>query len=90
MESVIANSSFEAATFTGFYRCFNFISGKNSEDMKIEMTGPVHIKPVPQANGYSVGFFVPSRSVQQKPSLIIDFEPQFADNLCRSCAHHIP
>lgn len=62
MESLIANSSFESASFTGFYRCFNFISGKNSKTMKIEMTGPVHISPVPDSNGYTVGFFVPSRS----------------------------
>jgi hypothetical protein len=59
----VEDSTFESASFTGFYRCFNFISGKNSEGMKIEMTGPVHITPVPKSKGYSIGFFVPSRYV---------------------------
>ncbi|KAG0571062.1 hypothetical protein KC19_6G208200 [Ceratodon purpureus] len=61
-ETLVANSSYEGAAFTGFYRCFNFISGKNSKNMKIEMTGPVHISPAPDAKGYKVAFFVPSRS----------------------------
>jgi len=61
VESLVANSSYELATFTGFYRCFNFISGENSKKEKIEMTGPVHITPVPDSNGYTIGFFVPSR-----------------------------
>jgi hypothetical protein len=61
VETVVEDSTFESASFTGFYRCFNFISGKNSEGMKIEMTGPVHITPVPKSKGYSIGFFVPSR-----------------------------
>lgn len=60
-ETSVANSTYEGAAFTGFYRCFNFISGKNSKNMKIEMTGPVHISPAPDAKGYKVAFFVPSR-----------------------------
>lgn len=70
VETLVPNSTFEMASFTGFYRCFNFISGKNSKNMKIEMTGPVHIKPTPDANGYKVAFFVPSRfkSVNDLPT----------------------
>jgi len=61
VETLVENSTFDSATFTGFYRCFFFISGRNSKSMKIEMTAPVHITPVPTENGYKIGFFVPSR-----------------------------
>jgi hypothetical protein len=61
VETLVGNSTFDSATFTGFYRCFFFISGRNSKSMKIEMTAPVHITPVPTKNGYKIGFFVPSR-----------------------------
>ncbi|KAG0586211.1 hypothetical protein KC19_2G072300 [Ceratodon purpureus] len=61
VETLVGNSTFESATSTGFYRCFDFISGKNSEGMKIEMTSPIHITPAPHTNGYKVAFFVPSR-----------------------------
>lgn len=62
METLVANSTFESATFTGFSRCFDFISGKNSQGLKIEMTSPIHITPALDAHGYKVAFFVPSRS----------------------------
>jgi hypothetical protein len=61
VETLVENSTFDSASFTGFYRCFFFISGRNSKSMKIEMTAPVHITPVPTENGYKIGFFVPSR-----------------------------
>lgn len=61
VETLLPNSSYELSTFAGFYRCFNFISGKNSKNLKIEMTGPVHIKPAPESNGWKIAFFVPKR-----------------------------
>jgi hypothetical protein len=38
--------------------------------MKIEMTGPVHISPAPDAKGYKVAFFVPSRSELMHQTLL--------------------
>lgn len=61
VQTVVENSSFSVASGVGFYRCFNFISGKNEKRMEIEMTGPVLIKPVPEASGWSIAFFAPSR-----------------------------
>ncbi|BBN00680.1 hypothetical protein MPTK1_2g01130 [Marchantia polymorpha subsp. ruderalis] len=60
-ETVVANSSYRQACSDGFYRCFYFISGKNSAKESIEMTGPVHIKPAPEANGWKIAFFTPSK-----------------------------
>lgn len=61
VETLVADSSFLYATTTGFYRCFNFISGQNEKKESIEMTGPVLIKPVSERGGFSISFFAPSR-----------------------------
>jgi hypothetical protein len=61
VETLVENSTYNLATSIGFVRCFLFISGGNSKNMEIEMTGPVHITPVLSEAGYKTGFFVPSR-----------------------------
>ncbi|KAJ7562192.1 hypothetical protein O6H91_03G058200 [Diphasiastrum complanatum] len=61
VETLVANTSYLVATSVGFYRCFFYISGQNSESEQIEMTAPVHIQPAPEADGYKIAFFAPSR-----------------------------
>ncbi|CAK9208415.1 unnamed protein product [Sphagnum jensenii] len=70
VETLVENSTYNLATSIGFVRCFLFISGGNSKNMEIEMTGPVHITPVLSEAGYKTGFFVPSRfkSVNDLPT----------------------
>eukprot|EP00897_Mesotaenium_endlicherianum_P010361 jgi/Mesen1/9353/ME000061S08797 len=70
--TLLANSSYRASTYKGFFRCFYYISGKNEQAAKVEMTGPVRIKPVPEANGYSIGFFVPSNYTKETVPTPID------------------
>eukprot|EP00850_Spirogloea_muscicola_P011751 SM000074S21661 [mRNA] locus=s74:155359:156783:- [translate_table: standard] len=59
--TVVHNATWNKASYAGFYRCFDYISGENSEHEKIEMTAPVRIMPRPEVDGYAIGFFVPSR-----------------------------
>jgi len=59
-QTLVASTNYSAAIVTGFYRCFNYISGQNDKDATIEMTAPVLIKPIPKEKGWSISFFVPS------------------------------
>eukprot|EP00270_Netrium_digitus_P008499 TRINITY_DN2547_c0_g1_i1.p1 TRINITY_DN2547_c0_g1~~TRINITY_DN2547_c0_g1_i1.p1 ORF type:complete len:226 (+),score=66.26 TRINITY_DN2547_c0_g1_i1:90-767(+) len=53
--------TFKEARVGGFYRCFYYISGQNSENRTIEMTAPVLTQPLPNASGFRISFFVPSQ-----------------------------
>ncbi|KAK4387210.1 hypothetical protein Sango_2591600 [Sesamum angolense] len=69
----IDDVSFVSATRTGFRQLFDYIQGKNDNQQKIEMTGPVITEVKPSdgpfcASSFSVSFYVPKENQQNPPS----------------------
>ncbi|KAL0301336.1 UNVERIFIED_CONTAM: hypothetical protein Sradi_6410400 [Sesamum radiatum] len=69
----IDDVSFVSATRTGFRHLFDYIQGKNDNQQKIEMTGPVITEVKPSdgpfcASSFSVSFYVPKENQQNPPS----------------------
>ncbi|KAL8142251.1 hypothetical protein V2J09_015283 [Rumex salicifolius] len=70
--STIQDISFTGATRTGFLQLFNYISGKNDAEKKIEMTAPVLTEIVPSdgpfcESSFVVSFFVPEVNQRDPP-----------------------
>eukprot|EP00271_Cylindrocystis_brebissonii_P002654 TRINITY_DN13427_c0_g2_i1.p1 TRINITY_DN13427_c0_g2~~TRINITY_DN13427_c0_g2_i1.p1 ORF type:complete len:235 (+),score=21.20 TRINITY_DN13427_c0_g2_i1:255-959(+) len=59
--TVVQDETYDSAKATGFYRCFYYISGKNTNSEVVEMTAPVLIRSIQPGKTYSISFFVPSR-----------------------------
>eukprot|EP00244_Chara_vulgaris_P005170 TRINITY_DN2059_c0_g3_i1.p1 TRINITY_DN2059_c0_g3~~TRINITY_DN2059_c0_g3_i1.p1 ORF type:complete len:383 (+),score=88.66 TRINITY_DN2059_c0_g3_i1:66-1214(+) len=61
--------NYDLAVLKGFLACFNYISGHNSRNEVIEMTGPVRIQPLDvkmstsnvKTVAYKIAFFVPAK-----------------------------
>lgn len=69
----IDDVSFVSATRTGFLQLFDYIQGKNDNQQKIEMTGPVITEVKPSdgpfcASSFVVSFYVPKENQQNPPS----------------------
>ncbi|KAG8364785.1 hypothetical protein BUALT_Bualt18G0034900 [Buddleja alternifolia] len=69
----IHDTSLVAATRTGFRQLFDYIRGKNDNQQKIEMTGPVMTQVKPSdgpfcASSFVVSFYVPKENQQNPPS----------------------
>ncbi|GAX82798.1 hypothetical protein CEUSTIGMA_g10224.t1 [Chlamydomonas eustigma] len=68
----VSDVKYDEAVRTGFWRLFQYISGTNEEDLKIEMTAPVKVQVVPGAGPYcksqfKISFFVPIESQGSAP-----------------------
>ncbi|KAI3465953.1 hypothetical protein Pfo_022616 [Paulownia fortunei] len=69
----IDDVSLVAATRTGFLQLFDYIQGKNDNQQKIEMTGPVITEVKPSdgpfcASSFVVSFYVPKENQPNPPS----------------------
>ncbi|KAL8510653.1 hypothetical protein ACS0TY_017462 [Phlomoides rotata] len=69
----IDDISLVSATRTGFFKLFEYIQGKNDNQQKIEMTGPVisEVKPSDGpfcASSFTVSFYVPKENQKNAPT----------------------
>ncbi|KAL3821327.1 hypothetical protein ACJIZ3_007232 [Penstemon smallii] len=65
----IIDTSFVAATRTGFRKLFDYIQGNNDNQQKIEMTGPVitEVKHSDGPSSFVVSFYVPKKNQDTAP-----------------------
>ncbi|XP_002964949.2 uncharacterized protein LOC9659359 isoform X1 [Selaginella moellendorffii] len=67
VELSIENSTFEAATFAGFFRLASYLNGDNRHDVQVPIVLPFMVQPASSVDGYRVGLYLP-RSVGDAPS----------------------
>lgn len=86
VQTSTTSMSRDSVSSTLFFRLFNYISGQNSEQVKIDMTAPVSIFIEPGAgpnceSTFTMAFYVPSRFQDSPPaptdaSVAIELRPE--------------